>query len=534
MPIQKVGNAYRLRMESGDDVDFGEEAAAEFTPRLTLRRWGGECDLKITPPALDGSLTASEDVVEYGDSFIALRFYHLSPSGGQNELGGVELELILKEKPASNVFTFNIEVKGLRFYYQPPLTPEEETEGCIRPENVAGSYAVYHATRSNVHAGQADAEKYKAGKAFHIYRPKAVDAVGQTAWCDLHIDEADGILTVTVPQMFLDSAVYPVAVDPTFGYETIGGSIRYHGSGYMRGSFFTCPEAGTLESISIYVEGAYDPVSKYKLVLYQKSDEARTDYTPERVLSASEGPAWFTDNVISGASLTAQDYYIVCWSGGGSLQWRYDYLTGKSRYKTQSYSGDPPDPWGSTYTENYKFSSYCTYTAGGGVTEKLLSDSGSGVEALTPLASVTLADVGAGVDALGDRGLHTLDVGVGAEAFTVTATLSLSDGGAGVDSLTAAVLQTLSDSGAGADSLTATATIPLTDSGAGVEAVTVTAAVSLSDVGSGVDVAALIGAWLKGLTLQLAQLAYSLGLEQKRYQITLTLKPYKVTLEELN
>ena len=33
-----------------------------------------------------------------------------------------------------------------------------------------------------------------------------------------------GRMTVTVPQNFLDKAVYPVIIDPTFGYATIGNS----------------------------------------------------------------------------------------------------------------------------------------------------------------------------------------------------------------------------------------------------------------------------------------------------------------------
>ena len=41
-------------------------------------------------------------------------------------------------------------------------------------------------------------------------------------WCDLDI--TDGELTVTVPEDFLNKASYPVVVDPTFGYTSVGGT----------------------------------------------------------------------------------------------------------------------------------------------------------------------------------------------------------------------------------------------------------------------------------------------------------------------
>lgn len=64
--------------------------------------------------------------------------------------------------------------------------------------------------------------EYKTGKAFHIYRPKAIDANGVEQWCSLDIK--DGILTVIIPQNFLNKALYPVIVDPTFGYTSAGAS----------------------------------------------------------------------------------------------------------------------------------------------------------------------------------------------------------------------------------------------------------------------------------------------------------------------
>src|SRR3990167_10044130 len=135
---------------------------------------------------------------------------HAYPINNEN----FEIEIILKDRPDINTFDFTIDgADNLDFFYQPPLTQKEIDEGASRPDNVIGSYAVYHKTKANHRVGSIN---YATGKAFHIYRPKATDANGAEVWAELNYP--NGTLTVTVPQKFLDDAVYPVRVDPTFGY----------------------------------------------------------------------------------------------------------------------------------------------------------------------------------------------------------------------------------------------------------------------------------------------------------------------------
>src|SRR3990170_7564956 len=100
--------------------------------------------------------------------------------------GGQEYEITLTSKPARNYITIPFTATNLRAFYQPPLTEEfaqadceiwtethvktKDGRECWRPENVVGSYAVYHISKRD---GQ-----YKTGKLFHIYRPQLTDAVG--------------------------------------------------------------------------------------------------------------------------------------------------------------------------------------------------------------------------------------------------------------------------------------------------------------------------------------------------------------------
>jgi len=47
------------------------------------------------------------------------------------------------------VISLPFDSKGLKFYYQGPLTEEEIAQGIVRPEEVVGSYAVYHESKKD-------------------------------------------------------------------------------------------------------------------------------------------------------------------------------------------------------------------------------------------------------------------------------------------------------------------------------------------------------------------------------------------------
>lgn len=166
-------------------------------------------------------------------------------------------DLVLKKKPQSNILVFPMKSEGLKFGYQPFLTQEDIEQGTIRPPNVEGSYAVYHINKKN--------NEYMTGKAFHIYRPIAEDALGNKAWCSLYINPEITELVITVPQQFLDEAVYPVMIDPDLGHTAIGGSwtsIATTADTQRAGSAWTMPApGGTANWIKAYVKHVDEGVS---------------------------------------------------------------------------------------------------------------------------------------------------------------------------------------------------------------------------------------------------------------------------------
>jgi hypothetical protein len=75
--------------------------------------------------------------------------YPLPAKEGMKD-GGFEIEVYLAERPPTNVFRLAIEgAEDLDFFYQPEFSAEKIAEGAVLPEDVIGSYAVYHKTKAN-------------------------------------------------------------------------------------------------------------------------------------------------------------------------------------------------------------------------------------------------------------------------------------------------------------------------------------------------------------------------------------------------
>lgn len=226
-PYTDKGGHYELPIIS--DIPQGERVEIhKDKAQMDLIGWNDEYKISIIPQiptaqlgGVDRPFTAQANRpllskrMEYQSGNV--KAFIEPKEGTQNEF---DIDFTLHSKPDTNVFEYKIEgAESFDFFFQPPLTAEEIAEGASRPENVVGSYAVYHSFKANHRIGSTN---YATGKAFHIYRPKAIDANGVEVWAELSYIE--GLLTVTVPPKFLDDAVYPVRVDPTFGYTTAGAS----------------------------------------------------------------------------------------------------------------------------------------------------------------------------------------------------------------------------------------------------------------------------------------------------------------------
>jgi hypothetical protein len=272
-----------------------------------------------------------------------------------------EFEVILKKKPATNIIQFNIETNNLTFYYQPELTQEEIDTDHFRPENAIGSYAVYHESKKN--------NEYKTGKAFHIYRPRIIDSIGNEAWGELNISTEEETLTVTIPQEFLDAATYPVrhAAGLTFGYTGVGGSFTSFGA-RIQGSVFTTPAGSAIEmdDIQAYCEfGGTVDYYRYAIYLHSDSSQVADSLTPSTQASAVK--QWWQLAYGTKPSLAASTAYVlVC---GAYLPKSFQYIyydsgdANQGHYESITY---PTFPATASFThDNNKYSIYCNYTSAG-------------------------------------------------------------------------------------------------------------------------------------------------------------------------
>jgi len=240
-----------------DIIEIGDTKQNDvFYPQAKFMQWDNETNFSIR---LSEDVTGSSNEIVDGkviwkssDQKKECHLYELDSTSCFNcEDGGFEIEVVLYEKPKSNIIEYTLQTKGLDFFYQPELTEEEIEAGYERPDNVIGSYAVYHKTKKN-DLSKVGGKNYRTGKAFHIYRPLAVDSNDSTSWCILDINEKDEILSITIPQEFIDKAIYPIKIDPTMGYTSIGfsGVSTSNIACWTKGT--TDSNGGVVSQISVY------------------------------------------------------------------------------------------------------------------------------------------------------------------------------------------------------------------------------------------------------------------------------------------
>lgn len=349
----------------------------KLEPEIVLNKWNGEVALSVKR---EGTFTEANrkfltDEVEWTNSKEDVLAYP-TPNG-------FEFEIVLKEKPLTNIFNFTISgAENLDFFYQPPLTQQEIDEGAFRPNNVIGSYAVYHKTKANHRVGSTN---YATGKAFHIYRPKVIDASGAEVWADLNID--GGLLTVTVPQKFLDEAVYPVRVDPTFGITSLGATKSINQSTTAVQRRGDTPEAvsGTLDSITVALAMEVGASNSSRLFYFYVNDvnSGGADLHGQiakysNTFSLTQTATWFTMTAAS-ESLDGGSYEVNAhpanfapFSSEESV-WLQDTVAAHNVY-SENFTVEATaqeDPWSNALlSSTLKRSIYATYTASGGATPK--------------------------------------------------------------------------------------------------------------------------------------------------------------------
>lgn len=307
---------------------------------LRSLHWGGECGFQIR-------------LLDPFESSI----YPLDPDGWLFEDGGQEFEVLLERRPASNVLRFAVSSWGLNVWPQPD-----------------GTNAVYHATRKgnyDHHTTPALGRHYHAGKAFHVARPWAEDAAGRRVWCDLTLP-ANGVAKLELPRWFWADAVYPVLVDPTFGYTTAGatnfGPFSPQGAvGDFAASFVRTAAAGdTITKLSFYGQGNGQTGQHVDLAAYTVSAGAFGSRLAAGVQTAdvaTSSPGWADTPAVSQALSAGTVYGVVYGNFTSPGPVPYADLQGSvTSEQDNSGAGVLPATFGFLNQGNYAWSVYATYT----------------------------------------------------------------------------------------------------------------------------------------------------------------------------
>lgn len=282
----------------------------------------------------------------------------------ENTTDHFQFNVTLNQWRGISSFSVNIQRVNLEFYYQSPLNEElnvseytfvnathamNGTEVLVyRPENVVGSYAVYCNYQNN---------QYGTGKVFHLYRPLLIDANGNRLWGTLNV--TDSVLTVSANATWLQNAVYPVVVDPTFGYTTAGASYEDGDAANVKfGCQYACSEAGILQSITAYL---YNDVSgTLYTAIYSDSSDTPSTLLETQSRSCTATVDWFTWTGYT-TTLEATNYWLTLCRGSNYLEFHYDTA---STYRARINSDTPPpeSTFGSgSDTTNRRYSIYATY-----------------------------------------------------------------------------------------------------------------------------------------------------------------------------
>lgn len=175
-------------------VEYGDSKQSVFYPQLKSMFYNNECNvsMRLDIDVTGGVLNEKTNELEWGKGDIIARMYRIND--------GMQFEIQFNSKPSTNTVQFTLQDKAVVYYYQDVLEDWQQKAGWHRPDDVVGSYAVYHLSKKD--------GKYQTGKLYHIYAPYITDANNKTEKCVLLIK--DSVMTYTMSQTFLDNAQYPI------------------------------------------------------------------------------------------------------------------------------------------------------------------------------------------------------------------------------------------------------------------------------------------------------------------------------------
>jgi len=115
----KKSNAFSIKAKDNPrdriEVEIGDSKQDDFFPQAKIMRWDNESNVSIRlidDEAEEGELVTEDNKIKLIKSKKECHFYEVEPCKEHPE-GGFEFEIILKEKPKSNIIEFSLEDKDV-------------------------------------------------------------------------------------------------------------------------------------------------------------------------------------------------------------------------------------------------------------------------------------------------------------------------------------------------------------------------------------------------------------------------------------
>lgn len=359
--------------------EIGGDLPDKYYPEAKFSLYGGEDSISIDFPSFSGYTPTIDDVtgkVTLNTPQIDVEMYMLNESD-------LEFGALLKQPLPGNSWIFNLTGwENFTFYKQPDYsalpgatvisaashpdgveTVSVDIDGINHecPLDMCGGYAVYHKTKRN--------NQYATGKVLNIPRPKLIGDDGDIHWGE--IDIADGSVVVSASKQWLNKAVYPVFVDPTFGYTTAGASSAAL-------SITEC--VGLIGAGYTYTASTGDTITKFTAYsrTYTAGDMSLTAYTvdgsgdPNTAVNTTGGslthpadPAWTDTGAVSYGLSNGVEYCVAFSEGVDGGRIYYDAGAGNQSNRDNTNASFAATWAVGPYNANI-YSVYATYTAGGG------------------------------------------------------------------------------------------------------------------------------------------------------------------------
>jgi len=186
-------------------------------------------------------------------------------------------------------------------------------------------------------------------------------------------------VSLLVPYSWLnETAVFPVYVDPTFGY-LMKGNTTTDLENTIVGTDYICAENGIAKNITVYLSNTqgtypngpteYNYTDNISCALYYYGNKTLYHQTEEKIIFLEKrvlNGGWFTFNFTENVPVVAGEHYIiVAWANLSAGDCRTNYSTFSTQttyFDTETYDGSFPSTLDdSVNTSGWNVSIYCSY-----------------------------------------------------------------------------------------------------------------------------------------------------------------------------